>query len=65
MRIGASLAGYACAVVAAAAWGSGRSCVPRFDVVNVAMVYLLAVVVVALRLTPLEREAPTAPVEPA
>jgi two-component system sensor histidine kinase KdpD len=45
-----ALAGYAAAVAAAAACTlAGFAMQPRFDVVNIAMVYLLAVVLVALR----------------
>ena len=42
--------GYVCAAVAVALCTLiGLAMVPRFDVVNIAMVYLLAVVVIALR----------------
>jgi two-component system sensor histidine kinase KdpD len=52
MKLPPRLAGYAWAVVAAAAATlAGLAMRPRFDVVNIAMVYLLAVVVVALRYT--------------
>lgn len=49
MKISRTLLGYLCAVVGAlTATGIGVLMVPRFDLVNVAMVYLLAVVLVAL-----------------
>lgn len=42
--------GYACAIAAtAASTGAGMAMYPAFDPVNIAMVYLLAVVIVALR----------------
>jgi two-component system, OmpR family, sensor histidine kinase KdpD len=42
--------GYACAAAAAAVCTlTGLAMAPRFDIVNIAMVYLLAVVVIALR----------------
>lgn len=50
MTTRAKVAGYAWAAAAAAACTAiGLAMAPRFDVVNIAMVYVLAVVVVALR----------------
>lgn len=49
MRASYRWAGYACAIGAAAICTAiGHAMVPRFDIVNIAMVYLLAVVAIAL-----------------
>src|SRR5689334_23412776 len=50
MRMGSKLKGYAWALAAAAACTvAGLAMRTRFDLVNIAMVYMLAVVVVAMR----------------